>query len=98
MFNIIDHASGFKADFVVLKNIPFRKNEFERRIMIELLGMSVYIVSAEDLLLSKLLWIQDYQSNIQIEDIKGLFQYESINKAYILYWIEELKLSTFDLI
>src|SRR5271156_2226861 len=23
MFNIIDHASGFKADFMVLKNEPF---------------------------------------------------------------------------
>lgn len=28
MFNIIDHASGYKADFVVLKNVPFRQEEF----------------------------------------------------------------------
>jgi hypothetical protein len=32
MFNIIDHASGYKADFVILKNDPFRQEEFESRI------------------------------------------------------------------
>jgi hypothetical protein len=29
MFNIIDHASGYKADFVILKNEPFRQTEFQ---------------------------------------------------------------------
>jgi hypothetical protein len=31
MFNIIDHHSGFIADFVVLKDEPFRQEEFNRR-------------------------------------------------------------------
>jgi len=30
IFNVIDHASGFKADFVVLKNSEYRLAEFER--------------------------------------------------------------------
>lgn len=30
MFNIIDHASGFKADFVVLKEDAFRQKEFNK--------------------------------------------------------------------
>jgi len=98
MFNIIDHASGFKADFVVLKNNLFRRNEFERRFKIELFGMDMYIVSAEDLLLSKLAWIQDFQSGLQIEDIKALLQYKQIDMQYVLYWIEQLKLNTFNLI
>ena len=85
MFNIIDHSSGFKADFVVLKDNDFRKEEFKRRIEITLFGMKVFIVSAEDLLISKLIWIQDYQSNLQIEDIKSLTQYKSINHEYVSY-------------
>ena len=98
MFNIIDYASGFKADFVVLKDNAFRRNEFERRIKIELFDMHVYIVSAEDLLLSKLIWIQELQSNLQIEDIRSLLQYKKIDIQYVVYWIEKLKLNTFNLI
>lgn len=36
MFNIIDHASGYKADFVVLKDDPFRQEEFKRRLNVSL--------------------------------------------------------------
>src|ERR1039457_5972387 len=31
IFNIIDHASGYKADFIILKHEPFRQTEFKRR-------------------------------------------------------------------
>jgi hypothetical protein len=62
MFNIIDHASGFKADFVVLKNEPFRQQEFSRKIQMDFYGTFIYVVSPEDLLISKLIWIQDLQS------------------------------------
>ena len=60
--------------------------------------MHVYIVSAEDLLLSKLVWIQDFQSSLQIEDIKNLLQYKNIDMRYVSVWIKELKLNTFNLI
>ena len=50
IFNIIDHHSGYKADFVILKNQLFRKEEFKRRIKVDYFGKEIYIVSAEDLL------------------------------------------------
>jgi hypothetical protein len=62
MFNIIDHASGFKADFVVLKNEAFRQEEFNRRRKVDFFDKTIYVVSPEDLLISKLIWIQDFQS------------------------------------
>ena len=34
MFNIIDHESGYKADFVVLKDDPYRQEEFSRRLQV----------------------------------------------------------------
>jgi hypothetical protein len=97
MFNIIDHASGFKADFIILKNEPFRKTEFERRLEIEFEGMPVNVVSAEDLLLSKLIWIQELQSAVQMEDIKNLSAKKDIDWTYIDSWIKSLNLNTFDL-
>ncbi len=60
MFNIIDHASGFKADFVVLKPDPFRQMEFGRKVQIDFYGHVVYAVSPEDLLISKLIWGPDF--------------------------------------
>ncbi len=97
MFNIIDYTSGFKADFVILKNEPFRRTEFSRRIKIDLYGMSVYIVSPEDLLLSKLIWIQGFQSAMQMEDIKNLAVLQNLDWSYINTWIQSLKINTFKL-
>lgn len=54
MFNIIDHSSGFKADFVILKNNAFRQEEFGRRVQMDYFGRKIYVVTAEDLLISKL--------------------------------------------
>jgi hypothetical protein len=98
MFNIIDHASGFKADFVVLKNHPFRKEEFNRRIKIDFFGRTIYVVTPEDLLISKLIWIQDIQSPLQMEDIKNLSAVKSLDWRYIKEWINKLNLNTFALV
>jgi hypothetical protein len=97
MFNIIDAASGYKADFIILKNESFRQTEFNRRIEIDFYDMPIYIVSAEDLLLSKLIWIQDLQSNIQMEDIKNIAALNNLNWSYIRQWINELKINNFNL-
>ncbi len=97
MFNIIDHSSGYKADFIILKRQPFRQAEFERRKTITLFGIPVCIVSPEDLLLSKLIWIQQLQSSLQMEDIKNLAEIETLDREYINNWIKTLNLNTFDL-
>ena len=81
MFNIIDHKSNFKADFVVLKNDNYSQTEFERRKNIDYFGMEITIVSQEDLLLSKLIWIQVTQSSQQMNDIKSLWEKEDIDRG-----------------
>jgi hypothetical protein len=98
MFNIIDHKSGYKADFVILKNEPFRQVELERRQQMKFLEMNINIVSPEDLLLSKIIWIQETQSGIQMEDIKLLSRLEEIDWKYVNGWIKELNLKTFNLL
>lgn len=98
IFNIIDHASGFKADFVILKNQPFRQEEFRRKQQVDFDGDLVYVVTPEDLLISKVIWIQDYQSPQQMEDIRQLKQVENLDMAYIKTWLDNLDLRTFGLI
>ena len=68
IFNIIDHRSGYKIDFVVKKNTAYRKAEFNRKREVETFGFKTWLVSAEDLILSKLIWIQELQSEKQMED------------------------------
>jgi Nucleotidyltransferase of unknown function (DUF6036) len=98
MFNIIDHASGFKADFIILKDNEFRQEEFNRKIQIDYDGEKIYVVSPEDLLISKLLWIQEIQSAKQMEDIENIAEIKSLDWSYISKWVTKLKLNTFDLL
>jgi hypothetical protein len=98
MFNIIDHASGFKANFVLLKDEPYRQTEFKRRIKADFFEIPIFIVTPEDLLISKLIWIQEMKSTIQMEDIKNLALIETLDWEYINYWLKKLNLNTFKLI
>jgi len=98
MFNIIDHKSGYKADFIIFKNEPYRITEFERRQLIEFLDMQIYIVSAEDLLLSKIIWAQESKSALQLDDIKLLSKLDNLDIQYIESWVDQLKLNTFNLL
>lgn len=98
MFNIIDHKSGFKADFVILKNEEFRQVEFGRKIKLEYFGKIISVVSVEDLLISKLIWIQDFHSNIQKDDIENLWDCEGLDKIYVKNWIKKLRLNTYNIL
>lgn len=97
MFNIIDNESDYKADFILMKEDDFGIEEFNRRTEMEFYGKTFYLITPEDLLISKLIWIQDYQSAIQMDDIKKLSILQNIDWIYTNNWIRKLKLKTFDL-
>jgi hypothetical protein len=66
--------------------------------LIEYLDKKIFVVSAEDLLLSKLIWIQDYQSAVQMEDIKSILASGNLDLDYIRQWVTKLNLKTFNLL
>ncbi len=72
MFNMIHLDSVIKVDCIVRKDDPFRLEEFARRKEIRLEDFDTWIVSREDLLLSKLVWAKDYGSEIQLKDAGNL--------------------------
>jgi len=98
MFNIIDLQSGYKVDFIIRKDTEYRKLEFTRRRIVDMEGFKVWIVSPEDLLISKIEWIQQLQSPKQIEDIKNILQYVELDREYIKNWCDILNLETFNLL
>jgi hypothetical protein len=56
-FNVIDTLYACKIDLIIRRDRPFSREEFERRVIADLsLGRPVTIVSAEDVVVSKLEW------------------------------------------
>ncbi len=93
MFNIIHNEYVIKIDFIIKKQEEFRQIEFERRRQIVVDKASMWIVSLEDLILSKLWWAKDSQSELQIADIKNLLEStDDIDNMYMDKWVERLNL------
>lgn len=94
MFNIIHLKEIIKIDFIIRKNTEYRKTEFERRKKVKIDGMKVFLVSIEDLIVSKLLWSRDSHSELQIRDIRNLLK-EKVDMEYINNWINNLNIDDF---
>jgi hypothetical protein len=98
MFNVIDFESGQKIDFIIRKNTEFHINEFNRRQISNSYGFEVWVTSKEDLILAKLKWIQELESDTQKSDIKNLLDSNGIDFEYLKRWIAKLNLNTFNLL
>ena len=72
LFNLIHSQSVIKVDCIVRKQTSFRLTEFERRERVRFGDFETWIVSKEDLILSKLLWAKDSHSEYQLRDVKNL--------------------------
>ncbi len=93
MFNIIHNKYVLKIDFIVKKSTPYRNMEFQRKRHILIEGIQMWIVSPEDLILSKLWWSRVSHSEVQIGDIKNLFaSVDDLDIAYIDRWVAEMGL------
>lgn len=55
------------------------------------------VISVEDLVIAKLKWIQEIFSDRQFNDIENLIMGNELDMKYLNYWINELKLKTFNL-
>lgn len=55
------------------------------------------MISVEDLVIAKLKWIQEIFSDRQFNDIENLIMGNELDMKYLNYWINELKLKTFNL-
>ena len=95
MFNIIHNHSVFKIDFIIRKDSSYRDTEFRRRNRIELDGTQIWIVSPEDLIISKLFWAKDSLSDLQLRDVKNLrASIKNLDEKYIKNWVQKLELNT----
>jgi len=95
LFNVIHPQSSLKVDFWVRKEKPFDVELFNRRTRREIIeGIQAYIASPEDIIISKLVWARETDSERQLIDAKGVYevQKESLDMGYLKTWAKKLHL------
>jgi hypothetical protein len=92
MFNIIDFATGYKADLVIRKDRPFSSSEFDRRQRNVIAETDVWAATPEDTILAKLEWARIGDSERQYRDAFNIaaIEQESLDQAYLHKWAVEL--------
>lgn len=93
-FNAIDATTGWKIDFLVRRDRPFSREEFDRRARANLLGTPAWIASPEDTILAKLEWAGASGSEQQLRDVAAMLDIgaESLDVAYLDRWVTSLGL------
>jgi hypothetical protein len=96
-------ASGFYGsprasqdiDLIVRKSRPFSVTEFDRRTQTEFAAATIYVATAEDVLIAKLEWAKLSESERQLEDAGGIIrmQGQELDLGYVERWVQELDLS-----
>ncbi|HIJ70750.1 MAG TPA: hypothetical protein HPP87_05220 [Planctomycetes bacterium] len=92
MFNVIDIQAGWKVDLIIRKDRPYSAGEFERKRKFPIEGSTLWVVSPEDAILSKLEWSKGRQSQQQFQDALGVavVQAGRLDIQYLHRWAKEL--------
>jgi hypothetical protein len=93
MFNLIHTESVIKVDCIIRKNTPYRRLEFERRRLVSIQDFETFIVSKEDLILSKLAWARDSHSEMQLRDVRNLLD-TGCDMPYLEQWAKALEVGS----
>jgi hypothetical protein len=99
-FNVIHLPTMVKADLFPPKRTPFGESEWHRRRQEKIRDtemQSVYVASAEDMILQKLNWyrLTGERSDRQWGDVQGMLKVQgtALDFAYLVHWAAELELT-----
>ena len=92
-WNIIHLPTLVKIDLIPRKDTEYRHTEFARRRRVDIAGIALWIVSIEDLILSKLEWSRNSRSGQQRSDVRLLLE-APLDRAYLDTWAAHLDLAS----
>jgi len=93
VFNVIHQAHVIKVDFIVRKDSEYRRTEFARQRRSPIEGHELALVAPEDLIISKLDWMRETRSEVQLADVRNLLRsVPDLDKHYLAHWTERLGL------
>lgn len=88
-FNVIHHETGLKIDFWILKDDIFSKSQLRRCKKAKFFGQPIYFIGPEDLILVKLKWYKESESDRHYFDALSIYQTQKrLNKRYLEKWAE----------
>lgn len=87
-------AGATKVDFIVRKDRPFSRAEFDRRRPADLLGTAAFVASVEDMIIAKLEWSLPFDSDRQLRDVAAMLAVsgDTIDRGYVDGWVRALGL------
>ena len=91
MANAIHDDTLLKIDFIVRKDDPYHREEFARRVTRQLGTVTADVVTAEDLIIAKLLWLKQGNSPLQRLDLEHLVHdVDGLDWSYVGHWTATL--------
>jgi hypothetical protein len=92
-FNLIHQAHVIKVDCIVRKDTDYRRTEFARQRRGSIEGHGLALVAPEDLIISKLDWMRETRSEVQLDDVRNLLRsVPDLDMPYLARWTERLGL------
>lgn len=95
-FNVIEPATANKIDFMTARRDAWGRMQLTRRRKETILpGVIGFVAAPEDVILAKLWYYQEGESQKHVYDIVAMMQVsgDEIDRAYIDRWVPELGLS-----
>lgn len=90
MFNVLNQQTVMKIDCVILKDEEFQIQAFSRRQRVNYAGyFEIWIISREDLILSKLNWAKISRSEMQMRDVASIIR-NGYDRDYVENWAKKL--------
>lgn len=93
MFNVIDRTTQWKFDLIVSRRDDLALSQFDRRDRAVIADVPVWVSSAEDVIVSKLVWARRAGgSERQLQDVAGVVavQGPALDRAYVESWAKRL--------
>jgi hypothetical protein len=92
-FNVIHPTSGNKVDFMIARDDAWGRSQLSRRCRQPILAdRETFVAAPEDVILAKLQYYQEGESEKHLRDIAAMLQVsgDEIDKSYIEHWAVQL--------
>ena len=95
IFSVIHEPTVHKVDIIVRDDREYEVEKFDRRRRADVGGQAIWVISPEDLVLSKLVWAKDSRSELQLRDVRAIIALQpSLDWPYVHRWATRLTVST----
>lgn len=93
MFNLLHLKTGIKVNLWPLKKDIYDQTRLKGRVREKILGRKTWLISPEDLIITKLVWFKELEIQKHLEDIRGIYQIQKgrLDEKYLRKWAEKQK-------